>query len=266
MSSEFTIIGERLNSSSANVKDIFVRRDREAVRELAKKQLDAGAKYIDVNASMLMNEEIDVIRWAAGIVLDDLGGLVSIDSADHNVLQTLAKEFREKAILNSISCDEDILRDILDVAGKTDSKVIVMLKDREGLPATVSKRVELCERLDKVIKDMGFDSGNVLVDPVVTPVATSKDGINVFIESLLEVSRLFPHYKTVCGVSNVSFVLPDRRPLDRAFISMAIWAGLDSAICDPTDGALVDTIFSAMALSGRDKNCMSYLKRYRSKR
>jgi len=266
MSDEFVIIGERLNSSSARVKDLFNRRDTDAVRELAKRQLDAGAKYIDVNASMLMDEEIPTIRWVADIVLNELGGKISVDSADQKVLITLAEEFRERAVLNSVACDEDILREVFETAGKTGSKVIVMLKDRESLPTTVSKRMELCERLERVLNEVGFDAENILVDPIITPVATSKSGANVFVESLLEISKSFPQYRTVCGVSNVSFGLPDRKVVNRAFIAVAIWAGLDAAICDPTDGALVDTIFSAMALSGRDKNCIAYLKRYRSRR
>jgi len=266
MSDEFIIIGERLNSSSARVKDLFARRDTDAVRELAKRQLDAGAKYIDVNASMLMDDEPATLRWVADIVLNELDGQISVDSADNSLLITLSKEFGERAILNSVACDEDILKEVLETAGKTGSKVIVMLKDREGLPKTVSKRIELCKRVERVLADVGFDEENIFVDPVVTPVATSINGANLFIESLLEITKLFPRYRTVCGVSNVSFGLPDRKALNRTFLAMAIWAGLNSAICDPTDIGLVDTIFSAMALSGRDKNCISYLKRYRAKR
>jgi len=266
MSDEFIIIGERLNSSSARVKDLFARRDTDAVRKLAKRQLDAGAKYIDVNASMLMDDEPATLRWVADIVLNELDGQISVDSADHSLLITLSKEFGERAILNSVACDEDILKEVLETAGKTGSKVIVILKDREGLPKTVSKRIELCKRVERVLADVGFDEENIFVDPVVTPVATSINGANLFIESLLEITKLFPRYRTVCGVSNVSFGLPDRKALNRTFLAMAIWAGLNSAICDPTDIGLVDTIFSAMALSGRDKNCMAYLKRYRLKR
>jgi 5-methyltetrahydrofolate corrinoid/iron sulfur protein methyltransferase len=115
-----------------------------------------------------------------------------------------------------------------------------------------------------LVRRSGLDASRVFLDPVLTPIATTPDGLRVSLDTIEGLKRNFPNFRSVGGISNVSFGLPRRRLVNRTFLAMAIARGLDAAICDPTDPEIIGTIRTAEAASGYDPGCKAFLTHHRS--
>lgn len=260
------IIGELLNSSNASIKGIFESRDERSLLEVAGDQLAAGAEVLDLNASMLRGDEEEALKWAARTVRSRLDAVVSLDTPRSDLLIDLAGEFGEGAILNSFTADETEIERAVEAADRTGVSVIIMLKSSEGIPETAMLRLSLASRVSAVAGRIGLEGARILLDPVLTPLATTKEGLRVALETIDGLKRNFPNFRSVGGISNVSFGLPRRRLVNRTFLAMAIARGLDAAICDPTDRELIGTLRSAEAAMGSDPGCKGFLAHHRSEK
>ena len=259
------VIGERLNSSNTLIRDLLERRDERKLLEVAEIQLTAGAFAVDLNASMLMEDENEALLWAVRAIRSKLDATVSIDSPKTELLLDLAEEFKEGLILNSFTADEDEIERAIEAASRTGSAVIIMLKSREGIPETSMLRLELATRVSALVIRSGLDTSRVFLDPVLTPLATSRNGLRVSLDTIGGLKRSFPNFRSVGGISNVSFGLPRRRLVNRTFLAMALSRGLDAAICDPTDPDIIGTLRAAEAVNGYDIGCKGFLAHHRSR-
>jgi 5-methyltetrahydrofolate--homocysteine methyltransferase len=260
------LIGERLNSSRPSVKRIFEERDEGALVAAAEEQIAGGASCIDLNASMLMDGEADALRWGARTVREKLGVRVMLDSPNTRILLDLAPEFGSEAILNSLTCDGDGLAEALAVASRTGSGVVIMLKERAGIPETVAGRLALADRATGAASGAGCAPERVFIDPVFTPLATSRRGLLTVLETMRDLKNRYGAYRRIGGLSNVSFGLPERKLLNRSFAAMLIGSGADALICDTTDRDLMRMIKASEALAGLDANCRAFLEFYRGER
>lgn len=259
------IIGELLNSSNTRIKDIFEKRNEEGLLEVAEAQIAAGAFALDLNTSMLMEGEREALLWAARIIRSRLGAVVSLDTPSSNLLIDLAGEFGEGAILNSFTVDEKEIERAIDAAGRTGCSVIIMLKSGEGIPDTAMLRLGLASEVSIITKRASVDTSQIFLDPVLTPLATTRDGLRVALDTIEGLKRNFPNFRSVGGISNVSFGLPRRRLVNRTFLAMALARGLDAAICDPTDQEIIGTLRTAEVAMGSDPGCKNFLAHHRSK-
>jgi 5-methyltetrahydrofolate corrinoid/iron sulfur protein methyltransferase len=259
------IIGELLNSSNTRIRELLARRGEKKLLEVAEAQLSAGASAIDLNAGMLMEDEGEALLWAARIISSKLGATVSFDTAKTDLLPGLAEEFKEGAILNSFTADEDQMELAIETAGRTGSSAIIMLKSRDGIPETAMGRLSLASRVSARARQSGLDTSRLFLDPVLTPLATARDGLLVSLDTIEGLAHNFPNFRTVGGISNVSFGLPKRRLVNRTFLAMALSRGLDAAICDPTDPDIIGTLRVAEAASGFDPGCKGFLAHHRSR-
>lgn len=258
------IIGERLNSSIASSRVILEKRDEEALRELAGRQATAGASWIDINASMLREEEKGTLLWAGGLVLEHTQVGVSADSPAPEILEACSSAFGERCLLNSLTADEHILNGLLPKAVQNGSAVIVMLKTAAGIPESASRRLGLAGDVVRAAEEAKMPPPRLFLDPVFQPIATGAD-LHVVLETLDLLAGEFPGYHRVGGLSNVSFGLPMRRMVNRTFLAMAVSRRLSAVICDPTDQRLLDVLASAEALAGLDPGCRRLLRRYRGR-
>lgn len=259
------IIGELLNSSNTRIRELLARRGEKKLLEVAEAQLSAGAYAIDLNAGMLMDDEGDALLWAARIVRSKLGATVSFDTAKTELLPGLAEEFGEGAILNSFTADDEQMELAVETSRRTGSSAIIMLKNRDGIPETAMGRLQLASRVSALARRARLDTSRLFLDPVLTPLATSKDGLRVSLDTIEGLERNFPNFRTVGGISNVSFGLPKRRLVNRTFLAMALSRGLDAAICDPTDPDIIGTLKAAETISGLDPGCKGFLAHHRSR-
>lgn len=262
---QVTIIGERINSTSKRVRAMLEERDRGAVRDLVAAQAEAGAEYIDLNASMLMERERETLDWLVAIVRELYPGIgLSIDSPDAGLLLDYAETAGPGGILNSITCDEELLERALAVVKGTGVRVIVMLKDSAGIPGDAGGRLALARRAATIAGRHGVPPGQMLFDPVFSPVATTTRGLSTALDTISLLTEHHPENDRVGGLSNVSFGMPLRRLFHRTFLAMAVSRGLNTAICDPTDERLVATLRAAESLAGLDAGCRGFLQYYRS--
>jgi cobalamin-dependent methionine synthase I len=264
--SSILIIGERLNSSNPSVRRILEERDEGTLLTIARDQLSGGAFAVDINASMLRDGEREALLWAARAIRSKLAAIVSLDSPNAELLLELAPEFGEQVILNSFTADPEQIERALPVMVRSGATAVFMLKDREGIPETAMLRLELASRVSGFVCRAGIPEERVLLDPIVTPVATTAGGLRVTLETIEALKRNFPNFRTIGGVSNVSFGLPQRRLVNRAFLAMAVSRGLDAAICDAADSELVATLKAVEAITGFDAGCRDFLSFHRSQK
>jgi len=261
---ETIIIGERLNSSNKRIRSMFETGDMDSLLEIADAQIKAGAKYIDINASMLMERERDALVDTGTEITRRYGAMISVDSPDPAVLMEGARIFGKGCIVNSITCDDEALELVLPVVSSTGSGVIVLLKDRNGIPATAAERITLARKASEAASREKLPEDRLFLDPVFSPVAMEKRGLVVAIETLRMLKELFPGSHRIGGLSNISFGLPLRKLLNRTFLAMATSNGLDAVICDPTDAGIIETLRASEALTGVDPGCRRLLAHFRA--
>ncbi len=257
------LFGEKIISSNRSVKEIMARRDSSELLKIAEEQISAGALILDINSAILMEDELDAMIWAAGLVLEQFDISVSIDSPDLYILERAVKEFGNKVIVNSLSADEEELARMLSLISQYQAGVVIILKDRNGIPTDSKGRVELARKTVNLIEGTHILPENVYFDPIVTTIGTEKNGGKIVLESFYELKVSFPAYKRIGGISNISFGLPLRKLLNKTFISMAIASGMNAMICDPTERELIETLKAAETIAGADPGCKSFLKYYR---
>ncbi|MBN2184610.1 MAG: dihydropteroate synthase [Candidatus Krumholzibacteriota bacterium] len=260
------IIGENLNSSRKKIRDMLVSRDVSALTDSVKKQIEGGADYIDINASILMDGEKDALFWAGDLILNKYEAKLSIDSPDLDLLSEAAERYGAKCIINSLTCDEDQYKKMLPRLKSSGSSFILLLKSREGIPSDAGGRISLARKAVRRTEEAGIPSSRVFIDPVFAPVATEFSGNSVTLSTLEMLSKEFSSYGRVGGLSNISYGLPNRRLLNRTFLSMALAKGITALICDPTDQKLVEMLKTSEAIMGYDTGCREFLRYYRANR
>jgi 5-methyltetrahydrofolate--homocysteine methyltransferase len=149
------------------------------------------------------------------------------------------------------------------VAGSK-SKVVALCMSDEGMPETADQRMAIADKLVNGLVQKGVPIGDIYVDPLVQPVATNTSFGVEFLEAIGRITRAFPGVHTMCGLSNISFGLPERKFVNQTFMVMAICRGLDGAIVNPLDQRMMGCIVTAETLMGRDAYCMNYLKAFRA--
>jgi 5-methyltetrahydrofolate--homocysteine methyltransferase len=215
---------------------------------------------------MLMDGEREALEWASGCVREALDTGIAFDSPDIDLLLDMIAKGGSWSILNSLTCDTELLERALPVLADSGAAAIVMLKSREGVPEDPDGRLALARRAADLVDRAGIEHGQIFFDPVLTPVATTSGGLTVALETINGLKRDLPRFERIGGLSNISFGLPMRKLLNRSFLPMALFAGLTAVICDPTDQRLMETIAGVEVVLGLDPGCRSFLELYRSRK
>ncbi len=258
------IIGERLNTSRKGLEEAVANRDEEFLKQIAIKQVENGAGYIDVNVGTRINTEVEDIAWLAKLVQDTVDVPLSIDTPNPKAAEAALKIHKGRAILNSISGEKKRYEDMIPLVKEYGCGVIALCMNDEGMPTNADEKFDKAQRLLDRLNSDGIKNENIYLDPLVQPISSSIDptqqlGKDV-LKALEKITTTFPDVHTSCGVSNVSFGLPKRKVLNQAFIVMCIAAGLGTAILDPNDTVLMQLILAAEALVGRDQLCANYIQ------
>lgn len=259
------IIGELINSSRKAVKPLVENYDKEAVLAIAQAQIDAGADYLDLNCGTFVHDEPQRLTWLTQVVGENFAVPLCLDSPSPQALQAALPLVKGTAIINSISAEPQRFNDILPLALEYKAKLIALCMDGDAIPQTVEDRFELGSRLVDSLLQAGMNPEDIYLDPMVQPVSVSKKGVHVILDTVEQLHDAFPGIHFVCGLSNISFGLPNRKLINRYFLAQAIAAGVDSFILDPTDRHLMGCYLISRMLSGGDKSfTKDYLKAHRS--
>jgi 5-methyltetrahydrofolate--homocysteine methyltransferase len=236
--------------------------DADFVRQEAQKQLDAGADMLDVNGGVA-GHEVEYLCWMVKVV-QELGDIpICLDSADPTALRQALPLCRRTPMINSITDEPERISALSPLVKEFGTKVIALCLEASGTPKSADDRVATASRLIDQLTESGIPLERIYVDPCVFPVSTGPEHGPALIDAIGMIKEDFPEVHISCGVSNVSFGLPERRLLNRVFLPMLLAKGMDAAILDPCDSQMMASIAAAEALLGIDEFCMSYLEAHR---
>jgi cobalamin-dependent methionine synthase I len=253
------IIGELINCTRKKAAEAAHKRDAEFFRELAQKQVRAGAHMLDVNGD-LPDQEAEILTWLVDLVQQVADIPLCLDSADPKALLKVLPLCKQRPMINSL-CDDPGHWAMLPLLREHRPKVIALCTSESGVPKGM-ERVEIASRLIDRLTAEGFALQDIYVDPCVLPVATGPYGKDL-LAAVGKITSDYPGVHISAGVSNVSFGLPVRKLLNESFLLLLMARGLDAAIVDPCDQQLMMNIIAAEALLGRDEHCRNYLHAYR---
>ena len=260
------IIGELINASRKAIGAAIEAQDADAIRKTASEQVENGANFIDVNAGIFVGKEPEYLTWLVQTAQETADAPCAIDSPDPKAIEAALSVHKGTAMINSISLEKERFEALLPIVAGTDLKVIALCMSDSGMPQTVDDRMSIADTLVGNLVKKGIPVENIFVDPLVQPVSTNQEFGRAFLDAVEKIMETFPGIHTVCGLSNISYGLPERKYLNRTFMSMAIAKGLDAAIVNPMDQSMMASIVAAEALAGRDEFCVNFLAAYRAKK
>jgi len=260
------IVAERINSSRKAIAEAVQSEDAEAIGREAKIQADAGADYIDVNAGAFIGEELERLKWLVEVVQDAVSIPLCIDSPDPKVIGGILPLLQEAPMINSITLEPGRLEAILPLAVQSGARVIALCQSSHGMAETAAEKVTIAHALVEKATQAGIPQEFLYVDPLVYPVATNPFSAVATLEAIATIKKEIPDVHTICGLTNVSYGVPERKLINRTFLVAAIVRGLDSAILDPTDNKLFGAMKAALAVMGEDEYCLDFIEAYRQER
>jgi len=258
------IVGERINTSRKAVNEAVEKRDTAYITADVQKQVKAGADFIDVNAGSRIGSETEDMKWLVKVIEAAVETPLSLDSPDPKVLLALARKVKQKPMINSTTAESSRFEAMKAVVQERECDVVALCMDERGIPKSVDHVLENASFLVKNLTNLGIHLQNIHLDPMIQPISVNKDNGVLAIETIRRIHQEFPGVKTICGLSNISFGLPNRFLLNRLFMVLCIGAGLTGAILDPLDQKMMTKIIVAETLMGKDDFCMKYLKANRA--
>lgn len=259
----FVVIGERINPTGRKLlaAEMAVGDFSRVIADV-EAQMAAGAHMLDVNAGIPLADEPAILAETVKLVQSLTDVPLSIDSSVVAALEAGLSVYKGKALVNSVTAEEDRLETVLPLVKKYGAAVVAISNDETGISQDPNVRFEIARKIVNRAADYGIPACDVVVDPLVMPIgAVATSGRQVFelchrLQSELKVN-------TTCGASNVSFGLPNRNGINAAFMSMAISSGMTSAITNPLHAEIMTAIMGADVLMGHDRDCMRWIRKFR---
>jgi len=263
----FVMIGERINPTNRKVLSAQLEAgDMTLVRRDARRQVEAGAQVLDVNVGFAGADEPVVMPLAVRAVMEEVDVPLSIDSPSAKAVAAGLKAFREmggkKALINSATGEDERMARYLPLAAEYGAAVIGLAHDERGINYDVQARVEAAAKIAERAAEFGIPRHDILIDPLTLTAGASTDAAWVALEVQRRVWFELGLNSTT-GASNVAFGLPDRHPINAAYLPLMISRGLVSAITNPLEAHIRKTILASNVLMGRDPNAKSWITTFR---
>jgi 5-methyltetrahydrofolate corrinoid/iron sulfur protein methyltransferase len=264
------VIGERINGSNKAVGEAISSRDNQLIAGLAAAQAEAGADFIDVNAGngtggQPQGEES--MKWLIETVSAVTNKPLAIDSDSPEIIRAALQVYKsEEMLINSVTAEPERLETIGPMAAERKACLVALAMGAEGIPDNVKQRLEACETILKYLTGIGVKEERVYFDPLVLPVSVDINQGKVTLQTIEGIKSHYPGTNTVVGLSNISYGLPSRKLVNRAFLLMAAQAGLEAAILDPLDAKMMSTVRIVNMLTGKDSSSRAYVRAHRGGR
>ena len=254
------LVGELINTSRKKIAGAVERRDVKYIQRVAVRQYESGAGYIDVNCGTLLEREVEVLPWLVEVVQDAVEVPVCIDSPRAEAIEAALKAHRYGTpMINSVTAEKERAEAILPLVKEYKAKIVALTMDESGIPHDADGRCAVADKLASLMEEYGIPFEDVYFDPIVQPISSDQNQGLAFLDAVERIKGRYPQAHIICGLSNISFGLPQRKLLNRVFLAMAMLKGLDSVILDPTDRKLMAVLCAARALLGRDEFCLNYI-------
>ena len=253
------IIGERINTSRKSINQALEDRDRTFFQDEARKQEIAGAAYIDVNCGSRLNTEYDDFLWLLETIQEVVSRPLSLDSPDPKVLAAGLRQTDKRPLINSITLEPDRFDQVAPILEGNSADVIALCMDETGIPKTPEKVVENALKLTEKLEKLGLDRSGIYLDPLIQPISVDTENGKIALNSIGTIMEELPGVHTTCGLSNISYGLPERYLVNRTFLVCAMTMGLDSAIIDPLDTKMMTAILTTLMILGKDEYCGDFI-------
>ena len=261
------IIGEKINASNKSVGQAIDNKDREFLAGLARDQAAAGADFIDINAGVgqgAWEHPEAAMEWLVELVQAATDKPLAIDSDVPGVIEAALRKYSgDDVMINSVSADPEKLEAVGPLAVERQASLVALAMGRGRIPDNVEERLAACDEIMTYLTRLGLREDQVFFDPLVLPIAVDSTQGLVTLKTIEQIKSRYPTAKTVMGLSNISYGLPQRGVVNRAFLLMAVSAGLDAAILDPLDAKMMSFVRVADMLTGKDPSCKGYIRAHR---
>lgn len=255
------IIGELINGTRKAVKQAIADKNADFIIDLAKRQVDAGAEFIDCNPGTTGDAEITDIEWLVKLVQGVTDKPIAFDTPNPLALRRALEVYEGRAtpMINSITLEAERMANTLPIIAESGSNCVALALSDDGMPCVAGQREATAIQLINKLLEAGVAEDHIYLDPVIAPLSTDTTVGQQILQAIKAIRAEFKQVHITAGMSNISFGLPVRKLLNRVFMAMCMTMGLDSAITDPLNSDLMAEIVAAEALLGRDEWCMNYI-------
>lgn len=255
----FLVVGERINPTGKKLLQAQLREGRfDKVVQFAEEQEQCGARILDVNMGMSGVDEKETMLRA----LDEIGGVtqlpLSLDSSHVEVLEAALRHYPGRALVNSVSLEAEKFEKLLPIVKKYGAMFILLPLSDEGLPKSLDEKIHIIETILERAHSLGFRKEDIIVDGLVSTVGANKRAALETLETIRYCKE--KGLATICGLSNISFGMPERGYVNAAFLTMAIREGLTMAIANPSQELLVASAFAADLLLAKEESDIRYIE------
>ncbi len=260
----FEVIGERINTSRKKVQDAVAGRDAQYIIDDVQKQQEVGATFIDVNAGARIGHETEDMKWLLDTIQPVVTLPLSLDSPDPAVLEMAFKMVETTPMINSISLEKERFDAMIPFLEGKECKVIALCMDDAGMPGSSDDIIARADTLVKELNKIGIATGSIYIDPLIQPISTDSNKGVMVLDAVRGIKAKYPDVHITGGLSNISYGLPQRKIINRTFVTLMMNVGMDSAIIDPLDEKIMATIKTGDMLLGNDSFCGNFLKGVRA--
>lgn len=251
------LFGEKLNSSIPATRRAMAAKNADSIRRLCTAQEEAGADYLDINTALFTDQEWETMRWALDIALESTGCGVMIDTPSVEVGRQALEYVKDRPVIfNSITLNDRV--ELADTIAEKGCGVVA-LPIGGHMPTTARERFSNAIQLSQLLVECGVKPADIYMDVLVSALATAITAGTQALEAVSLIRESLPGIHVTCGLSNISFGLPQRKYINAAFLQFAMERGLDSAILDVTNTELRLSLLAAAAVLGKDDYCMDYV-------
>jgi 5-methyltetrahydrofolate--homocysteine methyltransferase len=253
------VVGERLNpTGKARMRQALKERDYDYVEEEALAQLRAGAEILEINVGMPETDEAEGMLACVRRLDGGADAPLMIDCTDARIIDAAARACRGKPVINSVNGEQRRMDEIFPIVQRYGTAVVALLLDENGIPESAAARLAILDRIIAEAAKYGICKERLIVDCLALTVSAQQDACAETLEALRAVRERYGLRSTL-GVSNISYGLPERRLINRTFLAMAMFAGLDTPILDPTNRDYMETVRSGEVLLGKDRDAAAYI-------
>jgi len=262
------IIGERINGMFKDIGEGLRNKDPKPLQHWALKQEEGGAHYLDVNSGPAVpsHERPEAYEWMVKIIQEVSELPLCLDSTNYDAIEAGLKLVKRPALINSVPAERAKIERVFSMAVTYNAALIGLTMDNVGIPKDAENRVAFAMELVAAADEFGLPMEDLFLDPLIMPCNVAQEHAPEVLESIRMIKTLAnPAPKTVLGLSNVSQKSPDRHLINRTYLAMAMACGLDAAIMDANDDALVDVAATGQILLNKSIYADSYLKVFRQR-
>lgn len=262
------IIGEKINGAIPSVKQAIADRNADLIRERTIAQDQAGAHFLDCAPSTAPELEYDAMVWLIDTMQSVTDKPLCIDSPNAQLLRRILEEGRvhKTGMVNSVNEEGTKCETIFPMIAGTDWQVVGLTCDKDGIPASSEKKIDIAKRIIEKAVKYGVKLENLHIDPCVMALATMPSSMLDFEKCISGIHAFAPQVKVTGAISNISFDMPARKYINANCMAYAIKAGLDSAIMDPCNVDMMSTVYACEALCMFDRGGRKYNRAYRQGR